>query len=83
MATKWESINDIDFDAIIDYCQKNKQAEWLKGVALKEGLTNKNGKPRKVSFIEIRNAFVREFFPEIAPKPQVKKPSMYDRIRDL
>lgn len=80
---KWDSINDIKFDDIVEYCQKNKQVEWLKDVALKDGLTNKNGKSRKVSFIEIRNAFCRKFFPELAPKPQVKTPTMYERIRNL
>lgn len=80
---QFEALNDINIDDIIDYCQKNKQVAWLKSVALKEGLVDKNGKPRKPSFIEIRNAFVREFFPELAPKPQVKKPTMYERIFDL
>lgn len=81
--TKWESINDITFDDILEHCQKHKETEWLKEYALQEGLTNKNGQPRKVSFIEIRNEFCRKFAPELAPKPAVKKPSMYDIIRGL
>lgn len=80
---KFESINDIKFEDIVEYCKKNKEVEWLKEVALQEGLTNKNGKERKVSFIEIRNEFCRKFYPDLAPQPKVKKPSMYEVIAGL
>lgn len=80
---KWESVNEIKFDDIVEYCKKNKQVDWLKEVALKEGLTNKNGKERKVSFIELRNEFCRKFFPDLAPQSKPKKPSMYEVIAGL
>ena len=79
----WKVINEIKLDDIIDYCEKHKEVEWLKSVALQEGLTNKNGKPRKTSFIEVRNEFCRKFFPDLAPKPRKKQISMYDRIANL
>ena len=85
MATKIENIKEIKLDFIIDYCQKHGEVEWLKEVASAPGLKDKNGKERKASFIEIRNAFVNKFdeFKALRPKPSSKKPSMYDRIMNL
>lgn len=36
-----------------------------------------------ITFIELKMAFVEEFMPEIAPKAEPKKPTMYDRIKAL
>ncbi len=74
--------NEISIDFIINYCEANNKIAWLQEVASKEVPPNKNGKERKISFMEIRNEFVIKFFPTIAPKAE-KKLSMYDRIAAL
>ena len=72
---------DMKIEDIIDYCQKHDAVDWLKEAASKT--YTKNGKERRISFIELKLAFVKEFMPEIAPKAQAKKPSMYDLIANL
>ena len=72
---------------IIEWCKKNNQIAWLKEAASKTyPVLDQEGnvvKTRKVSFIELKLAFVNEFMQEIAPKAQAKKPSMYDLIEAL
>jgi hypothetical protein len=38
---------------------------------------------RPISFIQLKLEFVKKFMPDIAPKAQPKKPSMYDLIKNL
>jgi len=38
---------------------------------------------RPITFIQIKNDFTAAFMPEIAPKKEAKKPSMFDRIAAL
>lgn len=49
--------------------------------------TDKKAEPkiemRNISFIQLKLEFVKEFMPEIAPKAQDKKPTMYDLIKAL
>lgn len=73
---------DMRIEDIIEYCQKNKEVDWLKETAAKTYKTE-DGKERRISFIELKLAFVKKFMPEIAPKAQAKKPSMYDLIANL
>lgn len=82
---KPNNIKEIDLEYIIGYVQNegNWAVEWLKEIANKEMPPNKSGKPRKITFIEIRNEFVKHFMPELLPPPKEKKPSMYDRINNL
>lgn len=82
---KPSNIKEINLEYIISYVQNegNWAIEWLKEVVNREMPPNKKGKPRKVTFIEIRNEFVRRFMPELMPPAKEKKPSMYDRINDL
>lgn len=82
---KPNDIKEINLDYIIEYVKtQDKWAiEWLKGVANKEMPPNKSGNPRQITFIEIRNEFVKQFMPELAPQPKEKKPSMYARINGL
>lgn len=71
---------------IINWCKANNQTEWLKATAKKTyPVIDKDGntKTRKISFIELKLAFVNEFMQEIAPKAKEKKPSMYDLIASL
>lgn len=79
------NIKEINLDYIIAYVQNEGQwaVQWLKELVNKEMPPNKSGKPRKITFIEIRQEFVRRYMPELAPPAKEKKPSMYDRINDL
>jgi hypothetical protein len=67
----------LNLDDIIDYCKEHKQVPWLKAIAAQEN------KGKKISFIELKLAFCRQFMPEILPAAKPKKPSMYDRIANL
>ena len=82
---KPNDIKEIKLEYIINYVKNEGEwaVKWLKEIANKEMPPNKSGKPRQITFIEIRNEFVRRFMPELAPQPKEKKPSMYDRINDL
>lgn len=73
---------DMRIEDIIDWCQKNNEVAWLKETAEKL-YTTKDGKERRISFIELKLEFVKKFMPEIAPKAQAKKPTMYDLIKNL
>ena len=44
---------------------------------------DKNGRERKISFIEIRKEFVIKYFPKWAPKKKEKKPTMWEQIDAL
>lgn len=72
---------DMKIEDIIDWCKANKEVDWLKETAAK--VYTKDGKERRISFIELKLEFVKKFMPEIAPKAQAKKPSMYDLIAKL
>ena len=73
---------DMKIEDIINWCVANGQVAWLKAESAKTYKTE-DGKERRISFIELKLAFVKEFMPEIAPKAQTKKPSMYDLIAKL
>lgn len=73
---------DMKIEDIIEYCKKHDAVDWLKEAAAKTYET-KDGKERRISFIELKLEFVKKFMPEIAPKAQAKKPSMYDLIAKL
>ena len=72
---------DMRIEDIIDWCTKHDAVDWLKETAAKTFV--KDGKERRISFIELKLEFVKKFMPEIAPKAQSKKPSMYDLIAKL
>ena len=74
--------NKITLDDIIDYCKANAQTAWLKEEA-KRTFPTEEGGTRKITFIELKRAFVLKFMPEIAPKAAPKGPSMWDRINAL
>lgn len=67
---------------IVSWCKANNQVAWLKAEAAKT-FPVENGKPRKITFIELKLAFVEKFMPEIAPKKKEKKPTMYELIAAL
>jgi hypothetical protein len=73
---------DMKIEDIIEWCVSHKETEWLKATAAKVYKTE-DGKERRISFIELKLEFVKKFMPDIAPKAQPKKPSMYDLIKNL
>lgn len=76
MDYKTMNINDI-----VEWCKANNETEWLKKEASKT--FTKDGKTRRITFIEIKKDFVEKFMPEIAPKAKEKKPTMFDLIAAL
>ena len=82
---RYQEIQLID---IINWCKANDQVAWLKETAekeypVKDKETGEEVGKRKITFIELKLAFVREFMPAFAPKAKEKKPSMYDLIASL
>ena len=79
------NIKDITFDYIVEYVKGKgtEDVQWLKELAEKPVAPDKNGKERKISFIEIRKEFVIKYIPALAPKPKEKKPTMLERIAAL
>lgn len=78
-------LNDIDFGFIMEYVKGKGKADiqWLKELAEMPVPPDKNGKERKISFIELRKEFAIKYFPDFAPKEKVKKPTMWEQIADL
>lgn len=84
MTYEINDINDINLEIIIDYCKEHGQIAWLKAEIEREVPPDKNGRPRKLSFIELRKAFAIKFMPQFAPKYESKRrKSMYELIADL
>lgn len=79
------NIKEINFDYIEEYVQEKgeKDKQWLVDLWETEVPPDKNGKKRHISFIEIRNAFVDKYMPELKPKAKPKAPTMQDRIAKL
>lgn len=83
-------VGKIAIEDIITYCKKNNEVAWLKDLASQTRVyvdkETKEEKTRKISFIEIRNEFLRKFYPEQAPKKKEdreKKKTFYDLINEL
>ncbi len=79
---EFENLNAIKFPDIQEYCVQNGQVAWLKEIAAQKKV-GKDGKERRISFIELRNAFARQFFPDLVPAPKPRKKSMFDIIDEL
>ncbi len=81
-------VGKISIDDIIAYCKKNKEVAWLKDLASQTKVyvdkETQEEKTRKISFIEIRNEFLRKFYPDQAPKKEKEKAkTFYDLINEL
>lgn len=62
-----------------------EDAKWLIET-IKKDFPNSDGsgKTHKATFIDVRNAFVRKYFPDLAPKGTTKKASvMKDTLAEL
>ena len=79
------NIKEITFEYIIEYVKDKgpEDIQWLKDLKNKPVPPDKNGRVRKMSFIELRKEFVIRYFPKLAPTPKEKKPSMWEQIDAL
>lgn len=79
------SITAINWEYIRDYCseQGQKDIDWLKNAMKTEVPPDKKGRPRKISFIELRKLFIQKYMPEMIPKPKPKKLTMYEEAERL
>lgn len=80
-----KDIKEITFDFILEYVkgQGPDAIQWLKDLKNKPVPPDKNGRERKMSFIELRKEFAIKFCPTLAPKPKEKKPTMWEQIDAL
>jgi len=80
-----KTLNDIEFPFVIAHVKSQgaEDKKWLKDLAATTGLTDKNGKARRMSFIEIRKEFAIRYLPHLAPQAKEKKPTMYDLIDEI
>ena len=83
-----KSYQEIQLIDIINWCKANDQVAWLKEAVeteypVKDKETGEEVGKRKITFIELKLAFVRKFMPNVAPEKKEKKPSMYDLIASL
>jgi len=80
-----KDIKEINLEFIIGYVKEQgpDAIQWLKELKNKPVPPDKNGRERKMSFIELRKEFAIKYFPELAPKPKEKKLSMWEQIDAL
>ena len=90
------TLKDITMDYIRNYCVDNNEKEWYNATVTTpierpiypkdaNGKLDKKQAPigtkkDKITFIELRTAFVAKFMPELAPKKKGKGVSMYDLL---
>ncbi len=66
------AIKDIDFDFIGKYCGEHGEIDWM------DELVNNDTK-----FIQLRNAFLNKFFPDVMAQHKPKKPTMKEKMKLL
>lgn len=78
-----KEVKALNIDAIIELVKAHKDEAWLKSLA-QEQREDKNGKLRKISFVEIRSAVINRYdeLKELRPKVQ-KKDTFYEKIAKL
>jgi len=78
-----KQVKALNIDAIIDLVKAHSDEAWLKSLA-QEQREDKNGKLRKISFVEIRSAVIARYdeLKELRPKVE-KKPTFYEKIAKL
>ena len=78
-------IKEINLAFILEYVKEQgpDAIQWLKDLKNKPVPPDKNGRERKMSFIELRKEFVIKYYPQWAPKPKEKKPTMWEQIDAL
>lgn len=78
-------IKEINLAFILEYVKEKgpEDIKWLKDLKNKPVPPDKNGRERKMSFIELRKEFVIKYFPKLAPKSKEKKLTMWEQIDAL
>lgn len=77
------AIDEICADFIDNYVEANNEGEWFVSVLeSKETYKNgeKEGKEKEISFVSIRSAFARKFFPEIIKGKPEKELSFREKM---
>ena len=59
-----ESIADVSYEFIENYCDANDEGDWLLE-KVDTVITDKNGASRDYPFVNLRSDFVKKFFPDI------------------
>lgn len=80
---KPEAIDEICSTFIDNYVEANNQGEWFISVLEKKETYKKGkkkGQEKEISFVSIRSAFVRKFFPEILKEEPGKKLSFREQM---
>ena len=79
------NIKQLTFPFIKEYIieQGETDIKWLLDLLDKEMPPDKNGKQRRISFIEVRKEFVLKYMPHLMPTPKEKPPTMHDQRAEL
>ncbi len=80
---KPKAIDDICAEFIDNYIEANDEGEWFIGIleskeTYKKG--EKKGQEKDISFVTIRSAFAKKFFPEIIKGTSVKEKSFREKM---
>ena len=79
------NLKQITFQYIKEYVTEKGETDiqWLLDTFDTEMPPDKNGKQRRITFIELRKAFAIKYMPELIPPPKEKRPTMFDEIEEL
>ena len=80
---KPKAIDDICAEFIDNYIEANDEGEWFVGIleskeTYKKG--EKKGQEKEISFVTIRSAFAKKFFPEIIKGTPEKELSFREKM---
>ena len=80
---KPKAIDDICAEFIDNYIEANDEGEWFVGIleskeTYKKG--EKKGQEKEISFVTIRSAFAKKFFPEIIKGTSDKEQSFREKM---
>lgn len=80
---KPKAIDDICAEFIDNYIEANDEGEWFVGIleskeTYKKG--EKKGQEKDISFVTIRSAFAKKFFPEIIKGTSEKEKSFREKM---
>lgn len=78
-----KDVKALNIDAIIELVKAHNDVAWLQSLA-QEKRTDKNGKERRISFVEVRSEVINRYdeLKDLRPKVE-KKPTFYELIAKL
>ncbi len=81
------TIKDIKFDFMDDYCAEHGEYDWWENLVNSDVKVHKDKKDPNselvdapISFLEVRNAFLNKFFPELVKEKKKKPLSMREKV---